>query len=145
MRTAAVAGFLATLAACTPASEQAEAPPPPPAPTLVDFAGTWNTVSTLPGAAPVESKMIGSADGTTWKLVLPGRDTIPLQTSIVGDSLVSVSGEYESILRRGVMVTVRTAGVRSGEELVGSLTATYRTSSGSEVVNGTFRSTRAPQ
>jgi hypothetical protein len=148
MRTAAFAGCLALLAACTPAPEQqAEAPPAPPAAapaTMADFAGTWNTVATLPGAAPVESKLVGSPDGSTWKMVLAGRDSIPLQASIVGDSLVTVSAEYESVIRAGVMVTVRTAAVRSGEELVGNLTATYKSATGEEVVNGTIRSTRAP-
>jgi hypothetical protein len=149
MRTAALAGCLALLAACTPAPEQAEAPPAPPAaaaPTLADFAGTWNTTATLTGVtAPVESQLTGSADGSTWTMTLAGRDPIPLQASIVGDSLVAVSAEYESILRPGVRVTTRTAGVRSGAELVGNITATYKTSSGDEVVTGTFRSTRAPQ
>jgi hypothetical protein len=76
---------------------------------------------------------------------LAGRDPIPLQASVVGDSLIAVSAEYESILRAGVRVTTRTAGVRSGADLVGTLTATYKTASGDEVVMGTFRSTRAPQ
>ena len=113
---------------------------------LADFASTWNTTSTLTGVtAPVESQMVGSADGSTWTLTLPGRDPIPLQASIVGDSLVAVSAEYESILRPGVRVTTRTAGVRSGADLVGVLTATYKTAAGDEVVTGTFRSVRAPQ
>jgi hypothetical protein len=63
----------------------------------------------------------------------------------MGDSLILDSAEYESILRAGVRVTTRTAVVRSGAELVGNLTATYKTSSGDEVVTGTIRSTRAPQ
>jgi hypothetical protein len=88
--------------------------------------------------------MVGSPDGSTWKLVLPGRDSIPLQVSIMGDSLVTVSAEFESVIRAGVMVTTRTASVRSGEELVGNMTATYKTAAGEEVVNGTIRSTRAP-
>ena len=148
MRTAALAGCLALLAACTPAPEQVETPPAPPAaaaPTLADFAGTWNTTATLTGVtAPVESQLTGSADGSTWTMTLAGRDPIPLQASIVGDSLVAVSAEYESILRPGVRVTTRTAGVRSGAELVGNIIATYKMAGGDSVVTGTFRSTRAP-
>jgi len=146
MRTAALAGCIALLAACTPAPEQAEVPPPaPPAATLADFAGTWNTTATLTGVtAPVESQLVGSADGSTWTMILAGRDPIPLQASVVGDSLIAVSAEYESILRPGVRVTTRTAGVRSGADLVGTLTATYKSAAGDEVVTGTFRSTRAP-
>jgi hypothetical protein len=151
MRTAALAGCLALLAACTPAPEQAEAPPPAPPPaapaaTLADFAGTWNTTATLTGVtAPVESQLTGSADGSTWTMTLAGRDPIPLQASIVGDSLVAVSAEYESILRPGVRVTTRTAVVRSGADLVGNLIATYKMAGGDSVVTGTVRSTRAPQ
>jgi hypothetical protein len=146
MRTAALAGCLALLAACTPAPEQAEAPPAPPAATLADFAGTWNTTSTLTGVtAPVESQLVGSADGSTWTLVFPGRDPVPLQASVMGDSLIAVSAEYESVVRPGVRVMTRTAAVRSGAELVGNLVATYKTAGGDSVVTGTFRSTRAPQ
>jgi hypothetical protein len=146
MRTAALAGCLALLAACTPAPEQAEAPPAPPAATLADFAGTWNTTSTLTGVtAPVESQLVGSADGSTWTLVFPGRDPVPLQASVMGDSLIAVSAEYESVVRPGVRVMTRTAAVRSGAELVGNLVATYKTAGGVSVVTGTFRSTRAPQ
>ena len=150
MRTAALAGCLALLAACTPAPEQAEAPPPappaaPPA-TLADFAGTWNTTTTLTGVtAPVESQLVGSADGSTWTLVFTGRDPVPLQASVVGDSLIAVSAEYESVVNKGVRVTTRTAAVRSGADLVGNIVATYKTAAGDSVVTGTFRSTRAPQ
>ena len=105
MRTAALAGCLALLAACTPAPEQAEAPPPappaaPPA-TLADFAGTWNTTTTLTGVtAPVESQLVGSADGSTWTLVFPGRDPVPLQASVVGDSLIA-TGDPRKCVRHG--------------------------------------------
>jgi len=145
MRTAASVLSLVLLAACAP---KEEAPPAEaaaaPAVSLADFAGTWNTTTTLPGFDPVQSQLIANADGT-GSLILTGRDPIPTTLSIMGDSLISVSAEYESILRPGVMVTTRTAAVRNGDTLNGVLTATYRTASGEEVVQGTLQSTRAPQ
>lgn len=143
MRTAA-AVCLVLLAACAP-KEQAEAPAAPPAApavSIADFAGTWNTTTTLPGFDPVQSQLIANADGT-GSLILTGRDPISTTLSIMGDSLISVSAEYESVLRPGVMVTTRTAAVRTGDTLNGVLTATYRTASGEEVVQGTLVSTRA--
>jgi hypothetical protein len=62
--------------------------------------------------------------------------------SIVGDSLVGQSAEYESILRPGVMVTVRTASVMSNGMLNGNLVATYKTPTGEQVVRGTMTGTR---
>jgi hypothetical protein len=138
-----VAGLLtvALLSACAP---KEEAPPPPPAgPTLADFAGTWNISSVLESTPDtVKSTMTGSADGSTWTMTLEGRPNIPVTASIVGDSLVGQSAEYESILRPGVMVTVRTASVMSNGALVGNLVATYKTPTGEQVVRGTITGTK---
>jgi len=62
---------------------------------------------------------------------------------VVGDSLIGQSAEYESILRAGVMVTVRTASVMSNGMLMGNLMATYKTPTGEQVVKGTMTGTRA--
>lgn len=146
MRTIVSVLSLALLAGCAPKEEAppAEAPPAAPAVSIADFAGTWNTVTTLPGSDPVQSQLIANADGT-GSLILTGRDPIPTTLSIMGDSLISVSAEYESVLRAGVRVMTRSAMVRSGETLTGVLTATYKTATGDEVVTGTLQSTRAPQ
>jgi hypothetical protein len=146
MRSVPAALFAVLLAACAPAEEPVpEAPPPPPAPTLAEFAGTWQNSATLTGVAdPVASTMSGTAAGTDWTMTLAGRDPIPMTVSVVGDSLVAVSAEYESILRPGVMVTTRTAAVIHDGMLMGNITATYRTAAGEEVVTGTITGTRAP-
>ena len=145
MRTAALAVSLVFVAACAP-KEQAEAPAPPAAPTvtLADFAGTWNTTVTMTGAAaPVETQLVGTPDGS-WNMIAAGRDPIPLTVSLVGDSLIAVSAEYESLIRPGVRVTTRTASVRSGDTMSGNVVATYKSASGDEVVTGTMTSTKAP-
>lgn len=140
MRSVPTLLLVALLAACGPAKE----PAPPPGPTLADFAGTWQNSSTLTGTAnPVASTISGSADGSNWTLTLEGRPPVPLQASVVGDSLITQSGDYESVLRAGVMVSVRTASVLKDGMLMGNLVATYKTASGEERVTGTVQGTRA--
>ena len=155
-RTAQALVALALLAACGTAkdapmdSATAMAPAPAPAmaatPTLADFAGTWQMVSTLTGAAkPVSSITTGSADGSTWTTKPEGRPDVNVQASIVGDSLVTQTAEFESVLRKGVMVTVRTASVLKDGMLMGNMVATYKTPKGEEAVAGTVTGTRAPK
>jgi hypothetical protein len=141
MRLTALAGCIALLMACAPADQQDE---PEPAVSVADFAGTWNTTATLAGTEdPVETQMVVRGDGT-GSMVLSEELTVPLQLSIMGDSLIAVSPEYESLLRPGAMVAIRTAGVLRDDRLMGNLTATYRTAEGDEVVRGAFESTRTP-
>lgn len=147
MRTLSRLLVAALLTACAKSEEPAPpaaAPPAAAAPTLADFAGTWTNTVTLTGAAkPVPSTITGAADPASWTLSLEGRPNIKLTVSIAGDSLVSVSDEYESVLRAGVKVTVRTAAVLKDGKLVGAVTATYKTPTGTEVVPGTIEGTRA--
>ena len=148
MRFAVALLAIAAVTACAAKEEPAADTPTPaaaaPAPTVADFAGTWNTKSVLEGTPDtVSSTLTGAVDGT-WTMSLEGRSNIPLTVSISGDSLVAQSAEYESILQKGVMVTVRTAGVRSGDTMTGRLVATYKKPTGDQVVNGTFTSTKAP-
>lgn len=146
MRSVSAVLVAALLVACGPAEAPVpEAPAPPPAPTLADFAGTWQNSATLTGVAdPVPSTMTGTAAGTDWTMTLAGRDPVPMTVSVVGDSLIAVSAEYESILRPGVMVTTRTASVLHDGMLMGNMTATYKTATGEEVVTGTITGTRVP-
>lgn len=136
---------LALVIACA-GGEEAPPPPPPPAaaPTLADFAGTWQVATVLEGTPDtVRSSMTGTADGA-WTMSLEGRPNVPLTVTVAGDSLVGQSAEYESVLRPGVMVTVRTASVMSNGMLNGNVRATYKTPTGEQVVNGTFTATRSP-
>lgn len=118
----------------------------PAARTPKDFAGTWQTEAKLEGVEkPVPSKMVGSADGANWTISLDGRPEVAATASMSGDSLVIQTAEYESVLRKGVMVTVRTASVMSSPTmLMGNMESTYKTAKGAEVVKGTVMSTKAP-
>ena len=132
---------LALLAACGPAAEEEAAQPA--GPTLADFAGTWQNSATLDGVAdPVPSTLTGSADGSNWTMTLEGREDIAVTASLEGDSLIVQTEEYESVLRAGVMVTVRTATVLQDGMLMGTLVATYNTPDGMEQVSGTMHGMR---
>lgn len=128
-----------------PADEPMEeaAAPAEAAPTVADFAGTWQGQAMLEGTAePVPYTLAGSASASDWTMTLEGRDPIPLTVSMSGDSLVTRTAPYESVLREGVMVTVRTAGVLQDGRMVGRLVATYAMPDGEEVVTGTTQATR---
>jgi hypothetical protein len=146
MRFSAVLLACSVVVACAPAEEMPadSTAAATAAPTMADFAGTWNVASVLEGTPDtVRSTLTGTADGT-WSMSLEGRPNIPVTASMSGDSLIGQSAEYESILRPGVMVTVRTASVMMNGMLHGNLVATYKTPTGEQVVNGTMTGTRAP-
>lgn len=148
MRIFTTLSLLVFLVACGGGEEAA--PPAEDAPaaqedavTVTDFAGTWQTMAMLEGTPdPVPTTMTGSADGSEWMMMLEGRDPVALTASISGDSLILVSDTYESVLRDGVTVSTRTAGVLRDGQIVGKMIATYQTPEGEEVVTGTFESTR---
>lgn len=132
-------------AACGPTDREAtpDVATTDPGPTVAEFAGTWDNVVTLEGVEePVHTQLEASSDGSEWALILEGRDPVPLTASVVGDSLITESEPYESILRPGVTTRVRSAAVLRGETMVGTARVTYSTDAGEEVVRGTTRATR---
>jgi hypothetical protein len=147
MRIPATLLIVAVVFACAPADRPAEEQAEQPTgPTLADFAGTWYGNAMLEGVEnPVPTTVSGSADASDWTMTLEGRPEIAVSVALMGDSLIMESAEYESVLREGVMVTVRTASVLQDGMLVGNLVATYRTPEGDEVVTGTVESTREQQ
>lgn len=113
--------------------------------TLADFAGTWSGVATVEGTSePVPVEISGTEDPTSWKMTLRNRPDIPLTVSIERDSLITLSTRYESVLREGVMVMVRTANVLQNGALMGQLIATYDTPTGQELAMGTMTATKTP-
>ncbi len=137
----------AVLVACSPAEKEPEAEMAAPAmaamPMVADFAGTWNGEAMVDGTPdPVKSVLTIAADGT-GTMTLEGRSAIPVTTSMSGDSLVIVSAEYESVLRKGVMVSTRVASVMVDGMMKGNMVATYKTPDGPTEVKGTMTSTKA--
>ena len=152
LRTPAGLAFIASfglIAACgggddvPPADDEMEEMIEPAAPTAADFAGTWNMFAMVDGTPdPVPTVLVGSADGMTWTLNLNDREPVPSRASMSGDSLIIETDPYESVIREGVTVQVRTAAVMQGDRLVGKLLATYTTEDGEELVNGTLEGSK---
>ncbi len=153
MKTAPVLLVIAALTACGGTKEAATdsaaaapvasaEPAAPAAKTVADFAGTWQMTSNVQGAAKPVSSTLVSGTGNSWTLTLEGRPAMQVQMSMSGDSLITQSPEYESVLRKGVKVTTRTAVVMSGETITGNMEAVYRTPKGEERVPGTITGTR---
>jgi hypothetical protein len=148
MRSAVAFLLVAALAACAKKEEatpdSAAAAAAPAAPTVASFAGSWNSVAVLEGSPDsVKSTLNIGADGSC-SLVLADRPNIACTTSMSGDSLVVQTSEYESVMRKGVMTSVRTASVMSGSTMTGNLVSTYKMPNGDQKVNGTITSTKAP-
>lgn len=124
--------------------EESAAEQPAATVSLADFAGTWNATSYLESGDTVVYTMTATADPNGWTIDLPGRDPMPQRIiAVAGDSVVTEIGPYESILRAGVMVTVRSVARLQDGRFVGTMTATYATDEGETVVNGTTEGTRA--
>ena len=127
-----------------PAAEQEMEPAAVATPTPADFAGEWQAMAMLEGTPdPVPVVLIGSADGMTWTMTLEDREPMALDVSMSGDSLIMESGQYESVIRDGVMVQIRTATVLEDAQLIGNIIATYSTPDGEQVVPGTIEGTRS--
>lgn len=113
---------------------------------LADLTGTWTSVTTAPGSdsALVTSTIIASADPMAWTITLPGRDPIPMNVTVSGDSLMTASGPYESVLRPGVQVS--TTGVLHlvNGQLTGPMVAHYTTTGADSVLNLVSTATKAP-
>lgn len=166
MRHLAFFSCLAALAACAktdkqPAADVSAAPPadtsmaaaaPAPAPAMAaplalsDLAGKWTVRGTKPGtdSTIVTYDLIATGENTGWTANFPKRKPIPIRVvAIAGDSLVTQSGPYESVLRKGVQVTTdNTIRLKDGK-LVGRTVAHYKTTKPDSVIELQLEGTRA--
>ncbi len=125
--------------------QMTEAPAAAEAPTvsLEQFAGTWDATTYLESGDTVDYTMTATADTTGWMIDLPDRDPMPMRIlAVEGDSVVSEIGPYESILREGVMVTVRSVSRIQDGRMIGTMEARYQGADSVTVVNGTMEGTR---
>ena len=135
-------------AATTDTAAGAVAATQTPAPiSLADVAGRW-TVRAVPetgDTAAVVSQLTATADTTGWTLILPDRPPIPTRVVVVaGDSIVTESGPYESVIRKGVQVTTRSVMRLRDGKLVGTVVARYRTAGADSVLRLRSEATRTP-
>jgi hypothetical protein len=160
MRSFAVVCCVAVLAGCTkaedrsvgagtttdtmaaPAGETADAAPI----SLGDLAGTWKLRSTdEAGGTPIETELRVKADTSGWTMVGPNRKPIPVRVvTVAGDSLVTEAGPYESFVRKGVQVRIRTVYRLEGDRLVGTTEARYKIGGRDSVAQRRTEGTRAP-
>jgi predicted small lipoprotein YifL len=145
---------LSALAAC--GKKEAPAPPPPappaapPAPAPISLgavAGTWN-FKTMPAnndSVLVTYTVVATADTSGWTLTFPGRKPMTLQVSVSGDSVLTSSPQYESMLKKGVKVTTNGSLHLVGDKLVGTTIAHYSVTGPDSVRTLRTEGVRAPK
>ena len=158
MRTTTLLGVALLLAACAKkedakpaesamAAPAMAAPAPTPAPfSLSDAAGKWDYVAKTPtgDTVLVHAVLTATADPDHWTLLFKGRTPVPLRVTVSGDSAITVAGPYESVLRKGVMVTTNGSMHMTNGKLVGHSVAHYATKSADSVRHLIIEATRKP-
>ncbi len=123
-----------------------EAMAPPPAFSLAAAAGNWTYVAKSPtgDTVLVTGELRATADAAGWTLVLPKRPVMPLRVTVSGDSVMTSSGPYESVLRKGTQVTTDGVLRMSGAKMIGMSMAHYRTKGADSVRSLMIEATRKP-
>jgi hypothetical protein len=107
-------------------------------------AGTWNATTTMgPNDSVVARYVLKVApDGKTATIRFAGRDPIPTRVVVnAGDSIVTETGPYPSILRPGQTVTLLRSVVHyNGNTMTGTFEAKY---SNGDVAKGKTKARRA--
>ena len=142
MRRMALVLTLVIIAACGKKDE--EAPPldtvpaaePAPVVDLASVAGMWNmqVMGATSDSVLTTYTLTATADTAGWTLKLPDRDAMTLTVTVSGDSIISDSPEYESVLQKGVRVHTSSVFRVRGDSMFGTTTARYRMTSGDSVV-----------
>jgi hypothetical protein len=154
MRRMSVVLVAVALAACAkaekPAAEPAAAAPPPapaaPAPlTMADVAGKW-AVNVMPEAKDtVILSYTMSIDSTGMWDTFPGRKPMAMKMSMSGDSMMIMSnGNYESMLRKGKMVSTTSVTHMSGGKMMGRTMAHYAVKTADSVLALRMEATKMP-
>ncbi len=131
----------------TPAADTAAPVAATPASvSLSDIAGTWDATATPEGtdSAVVRYQMKASADPAAWTILLPNRPEMSVQVTTDADSIMVSNGPYESVLRKGVMVTTESVMRLVDGRLLGTTIARYNRASPDSVVRLRIEATRAP-
>jgi hypothetical protein len=143
------------LVGCNKPKEEPAAEPPAAAPetpaapapiALADIAGKWNvrTMAESGDSTLVTYELVASSDTSGWSLNFPKRKPVPMHVvAVAGDSIVTEAGPFESVLRKGVKVTVQSVNRLQDGKLVGTTIAHYATSGPDSVRNLRFEGTRA--
>lgn len=111
-----------------------------------DLAGKWNmrAVAFSGDTTTIPSVLTATTDNSGWTMTFPNRPPIATRVRFDGDSVMTDSGPYESVVRKGVQVT--TSGVyrvRDGT-IAGITVARYATRGVDSVMRFRVTGTRAP-
>lgn len=116
--------------------------------TLASVAGKWsmNVMSATSDSVLATFELVATGDPAGWVFNFPQvAAPVPLRLSAVeGDSIVSEAGPYQSILRKGVNVTVNSVMRMVDGKLAGTTVAHYATSGPDSVVHLRLSGTRVP-
>ncbi|HUQ98741.1 MAG TPA: hypothetical protein VM166_04745 [Gemmatimonadaceae bacterium] len=132
----------------TVATTTDSAPAPAPAPAainLADIAGKWD-LSSVPTTGPATAvKSVLDAKNTTagWTITFPGRKPVAERVTVAGDSVITESDPYQSVLRKGVQVWTRGVFRLQNGNLVGQTTAHYSVKTADSVLVLNTTATRA--
>ncbi len=118
--------------------------PEPVGISLTDVAGTWNVQAVTEAGDSVPAyELVATDDMSDWTMNFPDRPPISVRVvAVVGDSIVTESGPYESVLRPGVQVSTQTVFRVQDGTLMGSTVARYQTSEPDSVVRVSSVGTR---
>ncbi len=153
MRLFALLASAALLVACAkseqqPAADSGMAAAMMPASiSVADVAGTWDVkgLNEAGDSTLATYVLTATADTTSWMAKFPDRDAIPVKImSVSGDSIVTQMGPYESVLRKGVMVTTNAVMRLQDGKLVGNFDAHYTTTGPDSVLHGKVDATKQP-
>lgn len=114
---------------------------------LADVAGKWNVRGTPENSdsTVVTYELVATPETSGWKTTFPNRAPIDVRVvSVAGDSIVTESGPFESVLRKGVNVTTRFVARLQDGKLVGTTVARYETTGADSVARFRIVGTRAP-
>jgi hypothetical protein len=145
MRRLVLALGAAVLAGCSSEAPPAD-PPAPPTLNAADLAGTWTFQTRGETSDSVLVTYTVTATGTAdgWMITLPGRDPMPMVVTIAGDSIMTRTGPYESVLRQGVQVTTDGVLRLMDGKLVGTSNAHYASAGADSLVRLRMEGTRNP-
>lgn len=110
---------------------------------LASLAGTWTLRTTPDGRDTVivsEIRATGTTEG--WTMTMPGREPVPVRVRVDGDSIMTETGPFPSVLRQGVMVTTSAVYHVQDGKLVGTLVARYAGGGPDSVMTGRQEATR---
>lgn len=116
---------------------------PPVVTDVASLAGTW-TQRTMPDGRDTVITAEIVATGTTegWTMTMPGQQPVPIRVRIDGDSIMTETGPFPSVLREGAMVTTSAVYHAQDGKLVGTMVARYSGAGADSVMTGRVEAAR---